>query len=87
MIAIDIAILPPPDISRRAIELSATLPRHESVGLRLSGDDMPSRRTSPSRSSSFDGDRVKRCVEIDTVLDGVESALAAFFNRMRRRSV
>ena len=33
MIAIDVAILPPPDISRRAIELSATLPRHESLGL------------------------------------------------------
>ena len=38
-IAIDIAILPPPLVSRLAIELSAALPKEESQGLLLGGDD------------------------------------------------
>jgi 2'-5' RNA ligase len=38
-LALDVAILPPPDVSRRAIELSASLPENESQGLCL-GDDM-----------------------------------------------
>jgi 2'-5' RNA ligase len=41
LIALDVAILPPPAISRRAIELSATLPAGESQGLRLGGDVLP----------------------------------------------
>ena len=41
LIALDIAILLPPDISRRAIELSAALPERESLGLRLGGDAIP----------------------------------------------
>jgi 2'-5' RNA ligase len=41
VIAIDVAILPPPEISTRAIELSAALPEAESRGLRLGGDVMP----------------------------------------------
>ena len=69
MIAIDVAILPPPDISRRAIELSATLPRHESVGLRLSGD-MPPHITLTQQFVERE--------EIDTVLDGIGSALAGW---------
>ena len=39
--AIDIAILPPPDVSARAIELSAALPGRESQGLRLGADRLP----------------------------------------------
>jgi 2'-5' RNA ligase len=69
MSAIDVAILPPPDISRRAIELSATLPRHESVGLRLGGDMRPH----ITLTQQF----VQR-QEIDTVLDRVGSALAGW---------
>ncbi|HZM93087.1 MAG TPA: 2'-5' RNA ligase family protein [Vicinamibacterales bacterium] len=41
MIAIDVAILPPPEVATRAIELSATLPRNESLGLLLGGDVLP----------------------------------------------
>jgi 2'-5' RNA ligase len=41
VIAIDVAILPPPAIWQRAIELSAALPLSESFGLRLSDDVMP----------------------------------------------
>ena len=39
--AIDIAILPPPDVSQRAIELSAHLPKEESEGLRLGPAYLP----------------------------------------------
>jgi 2'-5' RNA ligase len=69
VIAIDVAILPPPDISRWAIELSAMLPRHESAGLRL-GDDMLPHITLTQQFVQRE--------EIDTVLDGVESALAGW---------
>ena len=41
LIAVDIAILPPADVSDRAIALSAALPVHESQGLRLGGDRLP----------------------------------------------
>jgi 2'-5' RNA ligase len=40
-IAIDIAILPPPDMTARAIALSASLPAHESQGLLLGRDYLP----------------------------------------------
>lgn len=66
MIALDVAILPPLDISRRAIELSAQLPRHESVGLRLGGDMLPH----ITLTQQFVQDE-----EIDRVLDRVGSAL------------
>jgi 2'-5' RNA ligase len=39
--AIDIAILPPEDVSARAIALSAALPADESQGLLLGGDCLP----------------------------------------------
>jgi 2'-5' RNA ligase len=39
VIAIDVAILPPPSVSRLAIELSASLPREQSQGLLLASDD------------------------------------------------
>jgi len=40
-IALDVAVLPPPDVSRRAIELSAALPRAEFQGLRLGPEMLP----------------------------------------------
>ena len=67
LIAIDIAILPPPEISRRAIELSANLPKHESVGLLLGADVLPH----ITLTQQF-----VRVEEIDTVLESVGSALA-----------
>jgi hypothetical protein len=39
LIAIDIAILPPPAVSRLVIDLSAALPREQSQGLLLGSDD------------------------------------------------
>jgi 2'-5' RNA ligase len=41
VIAIDIAILPPPEVADRAIALSAALPADESQGLLLGGDFLP----------------------------------------------
>jgi 2'-5' RNA ligase len=40
-VAIDIAILPPPEVANRAIALSAALPAGESHGLRLGADRLP----------------------------------------------
>jgi 2'-5' RNA ligase len=39
--AVDVAILPPPDVSRIAIDLSATLPAAHSKGLRLDDTHLP----------------------------------------------
>jgi 2'-5' RNA ligase len=39
IVAVDVAILPPPSVSRLAIELSAALPKEESQGLLLGSDD------------------------------------------------
>jgi 2'-5' RNA ligase len=41
LLALDVAILPPPDVSQRAVELSASLPESESHGLRLGGAFLP----------------------------------------------
>ena len=41
LVALDVAILPPPDVMARAIELSAALPDEGSQGLRLDGDHLP----------------------------------------------
>lgn len=41
LLALDVAILPPPEVSRRAIELSAALPEAETQGLRLDGNMLP----------------------------------------------
>ncbi len=41
LVALDVAILPPPDVSRRAIELSAALPEEGSSGLRLDAEHLP----------------------------------------------
>jgi hypothetical protein len=41
LVAIDVAILPPPEVSQRAIELSAALPEEGSQGLRLDAEHLP----------------------------------------------
>src|SRR5262247_2892476 len=41
LVALDVAILPPPDASARAIEASARLPQPESQGLLLGPDYLP----------------------------------------------
>jgi 2'-5' RNA ligase len=41
LIAIDVAIVPPPAVWQQAIELSAALPEAESLGLRLDAERMP----------------------------------------------
>jgi 2'-5' RNA ligase len=41
LIALDFAILPPPAVSKRAVELSASLPAEQSKGLLLGGDRLP----------------------------------------------
>ncbi len=41
LIAVDVALLPPDDVSRRAMDISASLPEAESEGLRLDADHLP----------------------------------------------
>ena len=41
LLALDVAILPPPNAGGRAIQLSATLPDSESQGLRLDAEHLP----------------------------------------------
>ena len=41
LVALDVAILPPSDVARRAIALSAALPREEPDGPRLDADHLP----------------------------------------------
>ena len=41
LLALDVAILSPPDVQQRAITLSATLPGEESEGLRLDAEHLP----------------------------------------------
>jgi 2'-5' RNA ligase len=41
LIALDVALLPPPHVSRRAIDLSAALPEEGSQGLRLDDEHAP----------------------------------------------
>jgi 2'-5' RNA ligase len=41
IVALDVAILPPPDVMSKAIAYSAALPPEESRGLRLDGEHLP----------------------------------------------
>ena len=41
LVALDVALLPPPDVSQRAIAVSATLPVEEPHGLRLDSEHLP----------------------------------------------
>ena len=69
--AIDIAILPPPDVSQRAVALSAALPSRESQGLRLDSD----RRPHITLTQHFvPTDSVQRLIEqVDRVVGGLEA--------------
>ena len=67
LLAVDIAILPPPAIAKRAVELSAALPEKESLGLLLGDDVLP--HITLTQQFVADGD-------IDKVLDRAGSVLA-----------
>lgn len=67
LIALDVAILPPPAISMQAIALSASLPERESKGLRLGPDLLPHL----TLTQQF----VARG-ELDAALDRIEAVLA-----------
>jgi 2'-5' RNA ligase len=41
LVAVDVAILPPPDVTARAMEISAALPAEGSQGLRLDAEHLP----------------------------------------------
>jgi 2'-5' RNA ligase len=41
LVALDVALLPPPDIAQRAIEYSAALPAADAQGLRLDAEHLP----------------------------------------------
>ena len=69
LIALDVAILPPPPVTRRAIELSAALPAAESQGLRLGAEMLPH----ITLTQQF-----VRADELDAVLDRVAAAIAGF---------
>ena len=67
-VAIDIAILPPSDVSARAIALSAALPVQESQGLRLGADRLPHITLTQQFVPSESLDRL--LVAVDRVLAG-----------------
>jgi 2'-5' RNA ligase len=69
IVAIDVAILPPPAVARRAIELSAALPIHESQGLRL-GDEMPPHVTLTQQFVPVLG--------LDRVFERIETTIAGY---------
>jgi 2'-5' RNA ligase superfamily len=66
VVAIDIAILPPPDLSQRAVDLSAQLPKEESEGLLLGPDYLPHITLLQQFVDEND---------LPTLLDGVEAVL------------
>ena len=63
LLALDIAILPPPDVRQRAIELSARLPARESRGLRLDETRIPHVTLSQQFVDASDLERVLDAVE------------------------
>ena len=66
LIAIDVALLLPPDVNRRAIALSASLPAHEEEPLRLDEEHLPH----ITLSQEF-----VRANELDAVHDKLDDAL------------
>ena len=64
IVALDVAVLPPPDVSARAIEYSAVLPDAEAHGLRLDAEHLPHLTLTQQfiREEELDGafDRVNR---------------------------
>ena len=63
LLALDVAILPPPSVSKRAIELSAALPAVDSQGLRLDDDHLPHITLTQQFVSAQDIDAVLAKVE------------------------
>jgi len=68
LLALDVAMLPPPDIRRRAIQLSASLPRRESRGLLLD-DERPPHVTLTQQFVRVDA--------LDEVVHALDAALRA----------
>ena len=66
LIALDVALLLPPDIRQRAVELSAALPKEESEGLQLDEEHLPH----ITLTQQF----VRRD-ELETLLDRVDETL------------
>src|SRR5512145_2661713 len=66
IVALDVAILPPPDIMSRAIACSAALPADGSQGLRLDGEHLPHITLTQ---------QVVRHEELDIVFSRVEDVL------------
>jgi hypothetical protein len=58
LLAVDVAILPPPDVRRRAIQLSATLPHEDFEGLRLDDEHAPHITLTQQFVRSDDLDRI-----------------------------
>ena len=66
VLALDVAILPPPDVAHRAIQLSAELPAGESKGLRLDAHHLPH----ITLTQQF-----VRVEEVDEILERVDDVL------------
>jgi len=69
LLALDVALLPPPDVASRAIALSAALPESESQGLRLDEGHLPH----ITLTQMF-----TRAEELDAVLDRVDDVVREF---------
>ena len=66
VLALDVAILPPPDVADRAIRLSAALPEEESKGLRLDADHLPHITVTQ---------QFVRVEEVDEILEKIDNVL------------
>ena len=67
LLALDVAVLPPPDVRQRVVELNAALPPEGSHGLRLDQDHHPH----ITLTQAF-----VRAEELDAVLDRVNEVLS-----------
>ncbi len=63
LLALDVAILPPPDVGERAARLSATLPADQSQGLRLDADHLPHITLTQQFVRSDDLDAIFECLD------------------------
>ena len=73
LIALDVAVLPPPGVSARAIEISASLPAAESPGLRLDESHLPHITLTQMFSRTNELDEV--FARVDEVLRGYKPLL------------
>ncbi len=63
LLALDVAILPPPDVGERAARLSATLPADQSQGLRLDADHLSHITLTQQFVRSDDLDAIFECLD------------------------